>query len=122
MHPPFSRIDLISCRNLFIYLNNELQKKITSIFHYALKKGGYLFLGPSENIIEPSEYFKPANKTHRIYKANPAVQKNCRTLPMSLHIIRSSNKSVTGRKIMRSVKSLMHLKISCLMSWSFRLC
>ena len=48
--PPFSRIDLISCRNLLIYLGAELQNQVIPIFHYALRPGGYLFLGTSENI------------------------------------------------------------------------
>jgi two-component system CheB/CheR fusion protein len=42
--PPFSKIDLISCRNLLIYLGAELQKKVLPLFHYALRKGGFLFL------------------------------------------------------------------------------
>lgn len=48
--PPFSKLDLISCRNLLIYFGSELQKRILPIFHYALNTGGYLFLGPSESI------------------------------------------------------------------------
>jgi two-component system CheB/CheR fusion protein len=48
--PPFSKVDLISCRNLLIYMGGELQKKIIPMFHYALNPGGYLFLGTSETI------------------------------------------------------------------------
>ena len=48
--PPFSRLDLISCRNLLIYLGPHLQKKLIPLFHYALRSGGYLFLGPAETI------------------------------------------------------------------------
>ena len=48
--PPFSRLDLISCRNLLIYLSPELQKKIIRLFHYALKPDSILFLGASEGI------------------------------------------------------------------------
>jgi two-component system, chemotaxis family, CheB/CheR fusion protein len=47
--PPFSRLDLISCRNVMIYLGQELQGKLIPLFHYALRPGGYLFLGPSES-------------------------------------------------------------------------
>src|SRR6185437_12407230 len=46
--PPFSRLDLISCRNVMIYLGLDLQQKIIPLFHYALRSGGYLFLGPAE--------------------------------------------------------------------------
>ena len=47
---PFSRLDLISCRNLLIYLGGHLQKKLIPLFHYALRRGGYLFLGSSESV------------------------------------------------------------------------
>ena len=50
--PPFSRLDLISCRNLLIYMDGELQKKLLPMFHYALKPGGFLFLGTSESVGE----------------------------------------------------------------------
>src|SRR5205085_3386035 len=53
--PPFSRIDLISCRNLLIYLDKELQDQLVPIFHYALRPGGYLFLGTSETLTQHSE-------------------------------------------------------------------
>ncbi|WP_447410580.1 CheR family methyltransferase, partial [Clostridium perfringens] len=48
--PPFSRVDLISCRNLLIYFDGRLQQQVMPILHYAVKPGGYLFLGPSESI------------------------------------------------------------------------
>ncbi len=55
--PPFSNIDLISCRNLLIYMNSDLQKRVLPLFHYALKPGGFLFLGPSETPGESSRLF-----------------------------------------------------------------
>ena len=51
MDPPFLNMDLISCRNLLIYIEPEMQKKILSLFAFGLKPGGYLFLGKSENPI-----------------------------------------------------------------------
>src|SRR5262249_16655711 len=48
--PPFSRLDLISCRNVLIYLGPQLQKRAVPVFHYALNPGGYLMLGPSETV------------------------------------------------------------------------
>src|SRR5262249_22820773 len=59
--PPFSRLDLISCRNLLIYFGPHLQKKVIPLFHYALRPNGYLFLGPSENISTHKELFVPIN-------------------------------------------------------------
>ncbi|REK18791.1 MAG: PAS domain S-box protein [Planctomycetota bacterium] len=64
--PPLSRMDLISCRNLLIYLGPHLQKKLVPLFHYALRPGGYLFLGPSENLSSHRELFQPISAEHRI--------------------------------------------------------
>lgn len=65
--PPFSRLDLISCRNLLIYLNADLQKKLIRLFHYALRPGGVLFLGSSETIGEYVTLFTPLDRTWKIY-------------------------------------------------------
>jgi two-component system, chemotaxis family, CheB/CheR fusion protein len=65
--PPFSRLDLISCRNVLIYLEPILQKKIMPIFHYALKPMGFLMLGSSESIGDFSDLFAIADKKNRIY-------------------------------------------------------
>ena len=64
--PPFSRLDLISCRNLLIYLGPHLQNKLIPLFHYALRRSGFLFLGPSENITSHGELFRPVDAKHRI--------------------------------------------------------
>lgn len=64
--PPFSQIDLISCRNVIIYLGSHLQRKLFPVFHYALKKNGYLFLGTSESIAAHKELFKAIDPKHRI--------------------------------------------------------
>ena len=65
---PFSRLDLISCRNLFIYLRPEAQQKILSLFHFALRDGGILFLGTSESVGGASAQFEPISKKQRIYR------------------------------------------------------
>jgi two-component system CheB/CheR fusion protein len=64
--PPFSRIDLISCRNLLIYLDRGAQDQIVPVFHFALRPGGYLFLGTSESLSEHPELFVSLDKKHRI--------------------------------------------------------
>ena len=71
--PPFSRQDLIACRNVMIYLQRELQEDIFSIFHYALNPGGVLFLGSSESAEHRPDLFQVVDKTHRIYRSNPWV-------------------------------------------------
>ncbi|HEV2329661.1 MAG TPA: chemotaxis protein CheB [Verrucomicrobiae bacterium] len=65
--PPFSRMDLISCRNLLIYLELGLQKQVLPTFHYALKPEGFLFLGASESIGSFTDLFEPADKKQKIY-------------------------------------------------------
>jgi len=71
--PPFSRLDLISCRNVLIYLGSSLQKRIIPAFHYALKPDGYLLLGTSESIGSFAELFELADKQHKIYRKKPGV-------------------------------------------------
>jgi two-component system CheB/CheR fusion protein len=67
--PPFSRVHLISCRNLLIYLNREVQEKVFEMFHFSLVPGGYLYLGSSESAEVASKYFTPVDKKNRIYRA-----------------------------------------------------
>jgi two-component system CheB/CheR fusion protein len=71
--PPFSRIDLISCRNLLIYLGTEFQGRVIPVFHFALRPGGYLFLGTSENIGQHSELFQRVDRKHRIFQRRDNV-------------------------------------------------
>ncbi len=66
--PPFTKLDLISCRNLLIYLNTDLQKKLLPIFHYALKPGGLLFLGPSETIGSCTDLFETLDKRWKVFR------------------------------------------------------
>jgi two-component system CheB/CheR fusion protein len=70
--PPFSRMDLISCRNLLIYLEPEVQKKAIAMFHYALRPGGFLVLGASESIGGFTELFATVDKKHKIYARKAA--------------------------------------------------
>lgn len=70
--PPFSRLDLISCRNLLIYLGPKLQKRILPLFHYVLNKEGYLFLGSSESVGEFTHLFTPVNAKARIFQRKEA--------------------------------------------------
>ncbi|MCX5962087.1 MAG: PAS domain S-box protein [Cyanobacteria bacterium] len=65
--PPFSKLDLITCRNVLIYLGAALQKKILPTFHYGLKPTGFLMLGPSETTGDSSDLFTPLDKKQKIY-------------------------------------------------------
>ncbi|MEI8028320.1 MAG: chemotaxis protein CheB [Comamonadaceae bacterium] len=66
--PPFSKLDLLSCRNLLIYLGAELQKKLVPMFHYALKPGGHLFLGTSEGVGEFVDLFGVLDRKSKLYQ------------------------------------------------------
>src|SRR5262249_13605210 len=71
--PPFSRMDLISCRNLLIYLGPEFQSRVIPIFHFALKPARYLFLGTSENISQYGELFHRIDKKQRLFQRRDHV-------------------------------------------------
>ncbi len=82
--PPFSRLDLVVCRNLLIYLEADVQKYVNSLFHYALHPGGYLFLGPSENLVGPPELFRTVDRKHRIFQRGATVTRVIDTLPLAV--------------------------------------
>nr|WP_321984617.1 CheR family methyltransferase [uncultured Lichenicoccus sp.] len=85
--PPFSRIDLISCRNLLIYFGADMQAQVIPIFHYALRQGGYLFLGSSENVTQFGELFTPVEKNQRIFRRRED-SRVARSLPMVMKGLR----------------------------------
>ena len=71
---PFSRMDLISCRNLLIYLDREAQQRVLDTFHFAMKPAATLFLGSSEAVDEASPLFRAIDKKHRLYAHQPAAR------------------------------------------------
>ena len=70
--PPFTKLDLVSCRNLLIYLESELQSRLIQLFHYSLKPGGVLFLSSSESIGNLTDLFSPVNKKWKFYQVKPS--------------------------------------------------
>lgn len=90
--PPFSRMDLISCRNLMIYLEPGLQKKALPAFHYALKPEGYLFLGASESIGTFTDLFDPVDKKQKIFS-----KKSAPTLGFQLPVRNERGERLPGR-------------------------
>lgn len=84
--PPFSRIDLVSCRNLLIYFGAQIQNQVIPTFHYALRPGGFLFLGTAENVSHFGDLFAPVDKRHRIFERRPSAAPS---LPM-LHLPHST--------------------------------
>jgi two-component system CheB/CheR fusion protein len=73
--PPFSRVDIIACRNLLIYLEREAQAQVLGILHFALNRGGLLLLGSAETADWVPELFSVVDKKNRIYRANPAPRR-----------------------------------------------
>jgi two-component system, chemotaxis family, CheB/CheR fusion protein len=79
--PPFSKLDLISCRNVLIYMGSELQKKLIPLFHYALNPGGMLFLGTSETIGDYIQLFSTLDRQSRLYQRKEDLSGAQRLLP-----------------------------------------
>ena len=96
--PPFSRLDMVVCRNLFIYLNTTVQKKLLSLFHFVLNPDGYLFLGSSESIGSIGRHFHTLSKQWRIYRHLPNAPRRLPMLPITASVCkrRAGNSSETG--------------------------
>jgi two-component system CheB/CheR fusion protein len=86
--PPFSRVELISCRNVLIYLDRDLQEQVCSTFHYALNPSGYLVLGSSEMADNPPGLFRIIDRNTRIYQSTTVTGDKPRLLPRLLGPIR----------------------------------
>lgn len=71
--PPFSRLDLLSCRNVLIYLEADVQQKLLPLFHYALNPCGFLFLGPCENVASKGELFRAVDQRHKLFQRRPTT-------------------------------------------------
>jgi two-component system CheB/CheR fusion protein len=80
--PPFSKLDLIVCRNLLIYLEPEVQNKVISLLHFSLREGGFLFLGPSETIGRYTDLFEPISKKWRVFRRIGPSQPNRVEIPV----------------------------------------
>ena len=93
--PPFSQLDLISCHNLLIYFDPALQKRVIPLFHYALKPGGFLMLGPSETIGTSSDLFTLShNGKFKIYTKNPIRSRSHLDYPVNAGTRKPAPKSV----------------------------
>lgn len=94
--PPFIRLDLLSCRNLMIYLEQEQQERLIPIFNFALKPGGVLFLSNSESITDHTNLFKPLNRKWKFYQAQKSEAKP--------RLILSENLTMTNKDNLESQK------------------
>jgi two-component system CheB/CheR fusion protein len=108
--PPFSRLNLISCRNLLIYMDADLQDRVLRTFHYALKPEGVLFLGPSEGVSRHGKLFAVLDKKHHIFQRRdadarfPNLPFAGATPPLPSHMAGSSPLSTGDDRIDRSAR------------------
>jgi two-component system CheB/CheR fusion protein len=106
--PPFSKLDLISCRNLLIYLGAELQRKVIPLFHYALNPGGQLFLGTSEGIGNFDDLFGVVDRKAKLYHRKDSLLGLQRTL---MNRVLPSLSAVSAALPRSNVKNLFPLKL-----------
>ena len=108
--PPFTKLDLLSCRNLMIYLEQEQQNRLIPTFHYALKPGGVLFLSNSESIANHPHLFKPLNRKWKFYQGIKAASKfsltQFETIPMTRQDPAMPQKTPLGKVPTTSVADL----------------
>jgi two-component system, chemotaxis family, CheB/CheR fusion protein len=112
---PFSNLDLVSCRNLLIYLGEELQELVTPLFHHALRPGGSLFLGASESLPASHEYFEAVDLKHRIYVRGTSASRIRPAAPASrfvAHYRRQSARPATASPIESDVLRTMQQTIA----------
>ena len=115
--PPFSRLDLVSCRNLLIYLNITAQKRVMEVLHFALKPNGYLFLGMSESVDSTHDLFVPVAREQHIFQSRPVASrltypveslKNSRFAPPAPFKPKPSEEE---RSVQRLTSAALHLQL-----------
>jgi len=100
--PPFSRIDLVSCRNLLIYFGADFQARVIPVFHFALRPRGYLFLGTAENVSQFADLFSPIDKKQRIFQRRDHV-----TSPLHVPAFSPTTREVPSGADMRRAPGAM---------------
>lgn len=111
--PPFSKLDLISCRNLLIYLRRGLQESVFKLFNYALNENGYLFLGSSESTGAISDLFHIVDKTHCIYKNGQKegiIIPKLPTMPLTMQASHLAEVETTGQS-RRESAAILHRRM-----------
>jgi len=107
---PFTRLDLLCCRNVMIYLTSDLQNKIIPIFHYSLNVHGILFLGPAEAAGAYSDRFNSLDSKWKLFERKEGNSLLGTKLDFPFHITQQSNKSIKGDSLIKpAVKNLMYI-------------
>lgn len=113
--PPFSRLDLISCRNVLIYLNQVAQERVAETFHFALKPGGFLFLGSSESVDGSNDLYSNYNREHHIFQSRQATSRSYpvpESIPsFQLHIPNSESKEKDTKALERISYGHLHQQL-----------
>lgn len=117
-NPPFSRLDLVSCRNLLIYLNSELQQKLIPLFHYALNPNGFLFLGKSESVGPFNNLFEPVDKRWRIFRRKEGMRPAYAAMPGHRQLIGTQVAGKGPGKRAFSVQQIAHQAVNEMMGVS----
>ncbi len=99
--PPFARLDLISCRNLLIYFNADVQKRVLEVFHYSLNAGGRLFLGKSESVEPLAKLFETLDSRNRLYRRLDGASHYSLPIPQGVARLRSG-KAGEGNAALRT--------------------
>ncbi len=103
--PPFTKIDILACRNLLIYLTPEMQKKLIPLFHYSLNPGGFLFLGSAESVGNYTDLFKPLDSKSRLYqRLQPLLQAESVEFPTSY--VSAQSEASQPRSTVQNMQSL----------------
>jgi two-component system, chemotaxis family, CheB/CheR fusion protein len=111
--PPFSRLDLIVCRNLMIYLNRDVQGQVLELFHFALHPGGYIFLGSAESADGATDLFTTVDKKHRLFRANVVSRTTLRVprLPLGIPLTKAVWRAETASERRRLSFSELHQRL-----------
>ncbi|RJQ50319.1 MAG: PAS domain-containing protein [Nitrospiraceae bacterium] len=99
--PPFSKLDLVSCRNVMIYMDQVLQKKILPIFHYSLNRGGFLFLGTSESVGGFSDLFSSGDPKWKIFQRKGDLPERAAEYPAMPYAYPLAGMERTDKKVLR---------------------
>lgn len=114
--PPFSRLDLVTCRNLLIYLNQSAQERVMETIHFALKPGGFMFLGSSESIDGATDLYAPVSKEFNIFQSR---QTTARPLPVPDAALVPTFRFKSSSSDSRALKTLQEQEIRSLERISF---
>lgn len=109
--PPFSQIDLICCRNLFIYLEPELQHRVLALFHYSLRPNGYLVMGTSEGVGSSTDLFSTQDRVNKIFAKKPANPRALATFSVNPRVDQTSGGlPAAARRAMDSPSSYLEMQ------------